>query len=73
MRKPKRKRILRAEEYINSKYPTKLRKIGQNSFHFGRCGKHGHNRTCNAVIVNTTADTDMSTTNSGITRGMGGM
>ncbi|KAH7844546.1 hypothetical protein Vadar_029198 [Vaccinium darrowii] len=42
--RPKKKRILGAEEYINPKYPNKLRKIGQNSVYCGRCGQHRHNR-----------------------------
>ncbi|KAH7840726.1 hypothetical protein Vadar_020739 [Vaccinium darrowii] len=42
--RPKKKRILGAEEYINPKYPNKLRKIGQNYVYCGRCGQHGHNR-----------------------------
>lgn len=36
--RPKKKRILGAEEYINPKYPHKLRKIGQNSVFCSKCG-----------------------------------
>ncbi|KAE9459215.1 hypothetical protein C3L33_08887, partial [Rhododendron williamsianum] len=45
--RPKKKRIRALEEYLNPKDPTKLRKLGQNSVYYRRCGKHGHNRrTC---------------------------
>ncbi|XP_058183904.1 uncharacterized protein LOC131301559 [Rhododendron vialii] len=68
--RPKKKRILGAEEYINPKYPNKLRKVGQNSVFCGRCGKHGHNRrTCTAPIPNRSVETDGVGTSSDVRGG----
>ncbi|XP_058197092.1 uncharacterized protein LOC131313046 [Rhododendron vialii] len=61
--RPKKKRILGAKKYINPKYPHKLRKIGQNSIFWSKCGQHSHNRrTCTAPMAEESGDTSRATT-----------